>query len=69
MCEGHSETLGDHLQRIHKLEAEARAAHEREIFLDENRARLQNRVRSLEEIIRKLEQDISMIKFDRRHNR
>ena len=69
MSEGHSETLSDHLTRINKLEAEARASHEREMFLEERREHLKNRVQSLEEIIRKLEQDIRMIEFNRRHER
>ena len=69
MSEEHSETLSDHLQRIRKLEEEARAKHDSEMYLEENRETLRNKVSSLEEKIRRLEQDISMIEFNRRHNR
>jgi hypothetical protein len=57
------------LSRICKLEDEARANHEREIFLDERREHLKNRVQALEESVRRLEQDIRMIEFNRRNNR
>jgi len=66
MSEEHSETLSDHLQRIHKLEEEARAKHDSEMYLEENREHLRNRVRSLEETIRRLQQEIDMIKFRER---
>ena len=69
MSEEHSETLSDHLKRIRILEEEARAKHDSEMYLEENRETLRNKVSSLEEKIRRLEQDISMIEFNRRHNR
>jgi phage shock protein A len=69
MSEGHAETLSDLLNRIRKLEEEARASHDREIFLDENRENLRKRVQTLEGTIHRLEQDIRMIQFNRRHNR
>jgi len=69
MSEGLYETLQDHLQRIRKLEEKNKAAHDREMFLEENREELRSRVRTLEGTVRRLEQDIRMIEFDRRQNR
>ena len=66
MSEEHSETLSDHLQRIRKLEEEARAAHDREMYLEENRESLRDRISSLEETIRGLQQEVDMIKFRER---
>ena len=68
MEEGTYETLQDLVTRIRKLEEDIRISHDREIFLEENREHLRNRVRSLEETIHKLEQDIRMIEFNRRNN-
>jgi len=69
MNEGYSETLGDHLKRIRKLEEAARTKHDSEMYLEENRETLRTRVNSLEEKTRRLEQDIEMIEFNRRNNR
>ena len=43
--------------------------HDKEMYLDEANASLRNIVHNLEESIRNLEQEISMIKFRERHPR
>ena len=43
--------------------------HDKEMYLDEANASLRNQINTLQETIRRLEQEIDMIKFRERHPR
>lgn len=50
--------------KINELEKQL---HDKEMYLDEANASLRNQVHDLQETIRRLEQEVDMIKFRERH--
>ena len=56
----------DNQNKINELEKQL---HDKEMYLDEANSSLRNQVNDLQETIRRLEQEVDMIKFRERHPR
>ena len=57
------------VENQNKINELTRQLHDKEMYLDEVNTSLSNRISEMRETIRRLEQEIDMIKFRERHNR